>query len=155
MFPFLDTFKAFVLGQPYLATTVFGLVILLAYDLKDRYGVDQGGSGSKPTAPGPPRVPYLLPWIGSAIAMGKNPDLFFQRVRLSTFKHDNRACLLMLIAISSNLGPVFKVKAVGQDLTYITSPDLISAVYRDTKVLSIAMFFVQCNSWILMCPIVI
>jgi hypothetical protein len=26
----------------------------------------------------PPLVPYLIPWVGSAISMGKDPDGFFQ-----------------------------------------------------------------------------
>lgn len=29
----------------------------------------------------PPTVPYLLPWIGSAITLGMDPDAFFKRAR--------------------------------------------------------------------------
>ena len=28
----------------------------------------------------PPIVPYVVPWLGSAITMGKDPDGFFKRV---------------------------------------------------------------------------
>ena len=27
----------------------------------------------------PPMVPYLVPWVGSAIDLGKSPDAFFRR----------------------------------------------------------------------------
>ena len=27
----------------------------------------------------PPVVPYLVPWVGSAIELGKGPDTFFRR----------------------------------------------------------------------------
>ena len=27
----------------------------------------------------PPVVSYTIPWVGSAIDLGKNPDVFFQR----------------------------------------------------------------------------
>ena len=29
----------------------------------------------------PPVVPYLVPWVGSAIELGKDPDGFFKRAR--------------------------------------------------------------------------
>jgi hypothetical protein len=28
---------------------------------------------------GPPNVPYLVPWLGSALSMGKEPDGFFRQ----------------------------------------------------------------------------
>jgi len=62
----------------------------------------------------PPVVPYWFPWIGSAVSLGKDPDGFFRKA-------------------SEKLGPVFRVVAAGKDITYITSPELINAVYRDAK----------------------
>ena len=29
----------------------------------------------------PPVVPYIIPWVGSAITMGKDPDAFFKSAR--------------------------------------------------------------------------
>ncbi|THH20769.1 hypothetical protein EUX98_g8517 [Antrodiella citrinella] len=61
-----------------------------------------------------PMVNYWLPWIGSAIALGRDPDAFFE-------------------AAKQECGPVFRVKAVGKDVTYVTSSEQIQIVYRDTE----------------------
>ncbi|EIN05202.1 cytochrome P450 [Punctularia strigosozonata HHB-11173 SS5] len=63
---------------------------------------------------GPPLVPYLVPWVGSAVTMGKDPDAFFTMAK-------------------EKFGAMFAVKSIGQKLTYVTDPALISAVYRDPK----------------------
>ncbi|RPD82424.1 cytochrome P450 [Lentinus tigrinus ALCF2SS1-7] len=62
----------------------------------------------------PPRAPYWIPWLGSALEMGKDPDGFFSNM-------------------TRLLGPVFRVKAIGQEMVYVTSPSLISSVYRDSQ----------------------
>ncbi|GJJ07854.1 hypothetical protein Clacol_002060 [Clathrus columnatus] len=62
----------------------------------------------------PPLVKYTIPWLGSAIQLGKDPD--------GVFKNATKA-----------FGPVFRIKAAGREFTYITAPEIISAVYRDSK----------------------
>ncbi|KIJ34277.1 hypothetical protein M422DRAFT_782913 [Sphaerobolus stellatus SS14] len=62
----------------------------------------------------PPHVGHWIPWVGSAITMGKDPDTFLKRA-------------------SEKLGPIFRVTAAGNTMTYVTSPELISAIYRDSK----------------------
>lgn len=61
-----------------------------------------------------PLVQYTLPWLGSAVELGKNPDNVFQKA-------------------IAKFGPVFRMYAAGREFTYITAPELISAVYRDPK----------------------
>ncbi|THH27197.1 hypothetical protein EUX98_g6991 [Antrodiella citrinella] len=46
--------------------------------------------------------------------MGADPDEFFKEA-------------------SEKLGPIFRVKAMGRSMTYVTSPALIAAIYRDSK----------------------
>ncbi|KAG9049580.1 hypothetical protein FS837_009918 [Tulasnella sp. UAMH 9824] len=62
----------------------------------------------------PPVVPYTIPWLGSAIALGKDSDGFF---------HDAR----------EKYGDIFTVQAAGMRSTYVTSASAISAVYRNSK----------------------
>ncbi|EMD31509.1 hypothetical protein CERSUDRAFT_119728 [Gelatoporia subvermispora B] len=62
----------------------------------------------------PPRVPYWIPWLGSAIEMGRNPDAFFEKM-------------------TQRYGPVFKLKTVGKSMIYVTSPTLIQSIFRDSK----------------------
>ncbi|KAG8912298.1 hypothetical protein FRC00_004832 [Tulasnella sp. 408] len=62
----------------------------------------------------PPAVPYVIPWLGSAITLGKDPDAFF---------HDARA----------KYGDIFTVQAAGMRSTYVTSATAISAIYRNSK----------------------
>ncbi|KAK0500774.1 cytochrome P450 [Armillaria luteobubalina] len=61
-----------------------------------------------------PAVPYIIPWLGSAISMGKNPDAFFAKC-------------------TARFGPIFRVVSAGRKMTFITSSTLIAAVYRDSK----------------------
>ncbi|PIL31823.1 cytochrome P450 [Ganoderma sinense ZZ0214-1] len=63
----------------------------------------------------PPRAPYWIPWVGNAIDMGKDPDGFFSNM---TKIH----------------GPIFRVKTLGQEMIFVTSPSLISQVYRNSQV---------------------
>lgn len=60
---------------------------------------------SRPDPRSPPMVSYWIPWLGSAIALGQDPDDFFKEA-------------------SDKLGPIFRVKAAGRTLTYVTSPSV-------------------------------
>ncbi|KAI9065866.1 cytochrome P450 [Trametes sanguinea] len=62
----------------------------------------------------PPLVRYWIPWLGSALDIGRDPDVFFT-------------------SMSKLLGPVFRVKVLGQERIFVTSPSLISTVYRDSQ----------------------
>ncbi|KAF9646400.1 cytochrome P450 [Thelephora ganbajun] len=62
----------------------------------------------------PPVVYYAVPWVGSAIDLGKSPDAFFKRA-------------------IAKYGDIFTVKAFGRTITYITSPQLIAEVYKNPQ----------------------
>ncbi|TBU63815.1 cytochrome P450 [Dichomitus squalens] len=62
----------------------------------------------------PPRTPYWIPWVGNAVEMGKDPDGFFSNM-------------------TKTLGPIFRVTTLGQERVFVTSPSLISQVYRDSQ----------------------
>lgn len=62
----------------------------------------------------PPVVPYTIPWLGSAITLGKDPDAFFHNAR-------------------EKYGDIFTVQAAGMRSTYVTSAAAISAIYRNSK----------------------
>lgn len=62
----------------------------------------------------PPLVPYWIPWLGSAITLGKDPDAFFR-------------------AAIERFGPIFRVKAAGIEQIYAAHPAIISQVYRDPE----------------------
>ncbi|KAI0651986.1 cytochrome P450 [Trametes meyenii] len=69
----------------------------------------------RPTDPSrPPIAKYWIPWLGSAVEMGKDPDGFFTNM-------------------TQLLGPIFRVKTLGQQRIFVTSPSLISTVYRDSQ----------------------
>ncbi|KAG8878815.1 hypothetical protein FRB98_005988, partial [Tulasnella sp. 332] len=62
----------------------------------------------------PPLVPYIFPWIGSAIAIGKDADAFYKRAR-------------------EQHGDTFAVHVAGSKFVYTTSVPLIAAVYKNPK----------------------
>ncbi|KAG9001462.1 hypothetical protein FRB90_011603, partial [Tulasnella sp. 427] len=62
----------------------------------------------------PPVVPFVIPWLGSAITLGRDPDAFFQKAR-------------------ETYGDIFTVQAAGHCWTYVTSASAISAVYCNSK----------------------
>ncbi|KAI8990620.1 cytochrome P450 [Trametes punicea] len=62
----------------------------------------------------PPLARYWIPWLGSAIDIGKDPDRFFN-------------------SMTKSLGPVFRVKVLGREKIFVTSPSLISTIYRDSQ----------------------
>ncbi|KAI9065865.1 cytochrome P450 [Trametes sanguinea] len=62
----------------------------------------------------PPLVRSWIPWVGSALDIGKDPDAFFTNT-------------------SKRLGPIFRVRLLGQERIFVTSPSLMSTVYRDAQ----------------------
>ncbi|KAI0655212.1 cytochrome P450 [Cubamyces menziesii] len=62
----------------------------------------------------PPLARSWIPWVGSAADMGRDPDRFFA-------------------SMTNLLGPVFRLKLLGQERVFVTSPALISTVYRDSQ----------------------
>ncbi|KIO30342.1 hypothetical protein M407DRAFT_20609, partial [Tulasnella calospora MUT 4182] len=87
-----------------LATTAAAGAVAIGY-----YYVKKNSNSRRP-----PVVPYLIPWLGSAITLGKDPDAFF---------HDAR----------EKYGDIFTVQAAGMRSTYVTSAAAISAIYRNSK----------------------
>ncbi|KAF9642732.1 cytochrome P450 [Thelephora ganbajun] len=59
-------------------------------------------------------VPHLIPWMGSALEIGRNPDTFFNRAQ-------------------RKYGDVFAVKAFGRDIAFVVSPSLTSEVHRKAQ----------------------
>lgn len=84
-----------------------GIVIFIIYDLVRK-------TRNQKDARRAPLVRYIIPWLGSALKLGKNPDSLFKNA-------------------TATLGPVFRIRAMGREITYITAPELISVVYRDSK----------------------
>ena len=66
-----------------------------------------------------PFVSYWIPWVGSAISLGRDPDGFFRRA-VWVLYHLNELSLTTILR--EKYGPVFTVRAVGRDVTYVTSP---------------------------------
>nr|VWO96721.1 Putative lanosterol 14-alpha-demethylase (EC [Ganoderma boninense] len=79
----------------------------------------------------PPLVSYWIPWVGNAIEMGKDPDGFFSNmtyVSFPYFLHNGSKFKFRKIH-----GPIFRVKTLGQEMTFVTSAPLIGQVYRDSQ----------------------
>ncbi|KAG9029893.1 Cytochrome P450 7B1 [Tulasnella sp. JGI-2019a] len=62
----------------------------------------------------PPVVSYILPWVGSAISIGKDADVFYKKAR-------------------EDHGDIFAVHVAGARFVYTTSVPKIAAIYRNTK----------------------
>ncbi|KAI8990562.1 cytochrome P450 [Trametes punicea] len=62
----------------------------------------------------PPLVRHWIPWVGSAIDIGKDPDGFYDRM-------------------TKSLGPMFRAKVLGREMIFVSSPSLISSIYRDSQ----------------------
>lgn len=67
--------KETILERPYVAFACIPGLILVVWRWLECYKTSNSGTRA------PPRVPYWLPWIGSAVEMGKDPDAFFKRAR--------------------------------------------------------------------------
>ncbi|KAL6307722.1 cytochrome P450 [Sparassis latifolia] len=79
-----------------------------------------------------PLVSYWIPWVGSAVDLAK-PDAFFK-------------------GATEKYGPVFRVKALGRESTYINSPSLINAVYRDNKRFDFQAIRLDMNEYLFSIP---
>lgn len=86
----------------------------------------------------PPMVKYTIPWLGSAIEYGKDPDGLFERATyVSTSALDDSRTTKKtsyFLYSRTELGPIFRILAAGREIIYVTGPELISTVYRDPKV---------------------
>ena len=72
----------------------------------------------------PPLVPYAVPWVGSAIDLGKGHDAFFKRAMYVEYLFTRLEARDKLPVVSAKYGDVFTVKALGRTITYITSPQV-------------------------------
>ena len=70
----------------------------------------------------PPVVPYVVPWVGSAIDLRRNPDAFFKRAMYAEWFLVRLETGVDSVVFSDKYGDVFAVKAVGRTVTYVTSP---------------------------------
>jgi hypothetical protein len=75
---------------------------------------------------GIPMVPYTLLWVGSALTVGKNPDVFF---RQAEYVVDWSTCSTALyvhgadwIVRRERLGPMFRVMLFGSADVFVVSP---------------------------------
>ena len=71
----------------------------------------------------PPVVSYTIPWVGSALDLGKDPDAFLKR---AMYVEQLFPCLDAEDdpppRLSAQYGDMFTVKAFGRSITYVTSP---------------------------------
>lgn len=70
----MNDLRELLQSQP---ATVFALSLtaFLLYKLSRKANGAQGK---------PPVVPYVVPWVGSAITMGKDPDAFFKNAKYAS-----------------------------------------------------------------------
>ena len=70
----------------------------------------------------PPVVPYVIPWVGSAIDLGRDPDAFFKRAMYAEWFFMRLETGADPVVSSDKYGDIFAVKAVGRTVIYVTSP---------------------------------
>ncbi|KAG8905810.1 hypothetical protein FRB99_008175 [Tulasnella sp. 403] len=87
-----------VSNAPLTSATVAFSVLIAAYVV---LGAERGSKR-------PPVVPYWIPWLGSAIEMGKDPD-------------------------GERYGDIFGIQAAGKRQYYVTSSTAINAIYKNSK----------------------
>ena len=75
----------------------------------------------------PPVVSYAVPWVGSAIDLGKSPDAFFKRAMYVEWLFTRLEAGDKLPVFSAKYGDTFTVKAFGRVITYVTSPQVKEA----------------------------
>lgn len=63
--------------RPYLTSACITFLLLVCVFIKRSNGFNVFTSKKQRA----PQVPYWLPWVGSAVEMGKDPDAFFGRAR--------------------------------------------------------------------------
>ncbi|KAF9646393.1 cytochrome P450 [Thelephora ganbajun] len=96
----------------FLAAGAVVLVILVQSLYEKRKRVSEGRA---------PMVSHLIPWVGSALEIGGDPDAFFNRAQ-------------------RKYGDMFTMKAFGRVVTYVVSPSLISEIYRNAQVYDFERF---------------
>lgn len=72
----------------------------------------------------PPMVSYAIPWVGSAIDLGKSPDAFFKRAMYVGTSFARLDVRHEFHVFSAKYGDIFSVKAFGRTVTYVTSPQV-------------------------------
>jgi len=75
----------------------------------------------------PPAVSYTIPWVGSAIDLGRGPDAFFKRVVYVEQLFTRLEAGDNFPVFSAKYGDIFTVKAFGRSITYVTSPQVDEA----------------------------
>jgi len=75
----------------------------------------------------PPVVSYTIPWVGSAIDLGRGPDAFFKRATYVEQLFTRLEAGDNLPIFSAQYGDIFTVKAFGRTITYVTSPQVDEA----------------------------
>jgi hypothetical protein len=78
----------------------------------------------------PPLVPYFIPWVGSVIDMGKDPDAFFSS---AMYVHYLCVWIYLKLVLRTRFGYVFRVKTFGKEMVYVTSPTVSDASSRDDQ----------------------
>ena len=72
----------------------------------------------------PPVVPYVVPWVGSAITLGKNSDAFFKHAMYVKQLFTHLEVGNKLPNFSARYGDIFTIKTFGRTITYVTSPQV-------------------------------
>jgi hypothetical protein len=75
---------------------------------------------------GPPTVFYWIPWVGSALSLGKDPDRFFTWAQYVTNYPYYRYRFHTHLYVRERYGSLFRIKTFGSDSLYITSPSVRS-----------------------------
>jgi hypothetical protein len=81
----------------------------------------------------PPVVSYAVPWVGSAIDLGKSPDAFFKRAMYVEWFFMHLEAGDKLPISSAKYGDIFTVKALGRTITYVTSPQVKESSCRESS----------------------
>lgn len=89
---------------------VAALAVVAVLFLRSRTGAQQP-PGSTPE---PPRVPYALPFVGNALAFGRDSQAFLQECQ-------------------RRYGDVMRVKMMGQDYVFVLDPFSFFHVFRHEK----------------------
>jgi hypothetical protein len=78
---------------------------------------------------GIPMVPYALPWIGSALAIGKDPDAFLREAEQVIASYAPPSSSSYLFILRERCGPMFRVKLLGSEDIFVTSAPVCSSCF--------------------------
>ena len=95
-----------------LVMSFFGLV-LGSLLLVRRLWMTLGPAEKRRQIPRPPLVPNWIPFVGSALSLAKGDEFWAKNEK--------------------KYGPAFRILAMGETRTFVTSPSLISHVFRNSK----------------------